>query len=159
MLGKPWDGIRETAVLELVGADEQIDQNELGAAVSFTLPGEPPSSGELLSFTFISSDGDIQTPSGQLLIFDADPGHNAGDDGSGVSAAEWKALIGEIDVGASDWKSEDNAAWLSIKDEIIPFHAVDTLYFVWRHTDATSLNDGAGDDEVLEVNVWYARWS
>lgn len=158
---QPWDGIKETGVLELVGADEQVDQNELGAAVSFDLPGERAASGELLSFVFLSSEsgsGSIQTPSGQLLIFDVDPGHNAGDDGSGISAPEWQAFIGEIDIASSDWKSEDYAAWISVKDEVVPFHAIDTLYFVWRHTDSTSLNDGAGDDEKLEVNVRYCRW-
>jgi len=162
-LSQPWDPIRETGVIELVGTDEQVDQNEFGAAASFTMPGNQAASGKLVSFMFIATEegtGAIQNSAGQLLIFDADPGHNVGDDGTGISGAEWKALIGVIAVAAGDWTAEDNGGFAYKQSTLpIPFHAVDTLYFVWRHTDATSLNDGAGDDEVLEVNVWYERYS
>lgn len=159
---QPFDAIRETGVLELVGADEQVDQNELGATVSHDLPGEQPASGELLSFTFVATEtgsGAVQDSAGELLIFDADPGHSVGDDGSGISAAEWKRCIGRVKVAASDWTIEDNGGVACIVDNPVPFHGVQTLHFVWLHTDATSLNDGAGDNEVLEVNVWYVRYS
>jgi len=148
----------ETGVLELVGANEQVDQNEFGAAVSYDLIAARPMAGALLAVTLLSSEagtGAIQTPAGQLLVFDADPGHSAGDDGSGISAAEWQGLIAAIDVQAVDWTAEDNGAFCNLRNfEPIPFHRLSTLYFVWRHTDAISLNDAAGDDEVLSVNVW-----
>jgi len=153
----------ETGVLELVGTDERVDQNEFGAAVSYDIPGPKAGSGILTAFTFFATEegtGALQDSAGQLLIFDADPGHSAGDDGSGITAAEWKTLIAAIDVAAGDWTTEDNALFCNKRDfEPIRFHEVNTLYFVWRHTDATSLNDAAGDDESLSVNVWYQRLS
>lgn len=162
-VSQPWDPVRESGVLELVGKNEQVDQNEFGAAVSLTMPGTQASSGKLLAFTFIATEegtGAVQDSAGQLLIFDADPGHSAGDDGSGISGAEWKTLIGAVAVASTDWTTEEAGGFAYKQPTLpIPFHEVDTLYFVWRHTDATSLNDGAGDDEVLDVNVWYERAS
>jgi len=163
MLVAPMFPPRETGILELIGVNEQVDQNEFGAAVSYDIPGLKAGSGYLLAFTFISSEegtGAILTPGGQLLVFDADPGHSAGDDGSGISAAEWQALICVIDVAAGEWTAEDNAAFVNVRDfEPIRFHEVDTLYFVWRHKDATGFNDAAGDDETLKVNCWLQRAS
>jgi len=163
MLTAPMFPPLETAVLELIGKDEAVAQNTFGAAVSYTVPGTTPSSGFLLAFTFISSEegtGDILTPAGQLLVFDADPGHSAGDSGSGISTAEWQTLICKIDVSSGEWITEDNAAVVNVRDfQPIPFHRVSTLYFVWRHTSATGFNDAAGDDEVLDVNVWLHKSS
>ena len=153
----------ETTLLELVGTNEQVDQGDFGASVSFNLPGNEPAAGVLTGFTFISSEegsGSIQTLSGHLLIFDADPGHSAGDVGTGISTAEWQTLIAVVTVETVDWTTETTAAYYNARDfEPIRFHAVNTLYFVWRHTGDTSYNDAAGDDEVLDVNVWYQRLS
>jgi len=154
---KPWEPVRQSDVLELVGADETVAQNQLSEAVSFAPASIGSGSGNLTSFVFISSGGDVLTPAGQLLIFSADPGHSTGDDGSGISAAEWENLIGVVDVAAADWSSEDNAAYLAIDDQIIPFHAVSNLYLVWRLTSATSINSDAADDELLKVNIHYTR--
>ena len=154
----------ETGILELVGTNERVDQNEFGAAVSYDIPSSPTAaSGILTAFMLFATEegtGALQNSAGQLLIFDADPGHSAGDDGSGISAAGWKTLIAAIVVSAADWTAEDNGAFCNKRNfKSIRFHEVNTLYFVWRHTDATSLNDNAADDEVLEVNVWYQRLS
>ncbi len=163
MLTAPMYPPTETGVLELIGTDERVDQNEFGAAVSYTVPGTTASSGYMLMFTLVASEegtGAIPHPAGQLLVFDADPGHSAGDDGSGITAAEWETLIAVVAVADGDWTAEDNAAFCNKRDfEPIPFHEAPILYFVWRHTDATSLNDAAGDDEVLNVNVWFHKTS
>jgi len=158
----PFSPIREIGVTELVGADEQVDQNEFGAAAEVTLPGTQPVSGEFLSFLLIASEsgtGAVQNPTGYLLIFDADPGHSAGDDGSGITAAEWATLVGAVQVESSDWISEDLGAVAYITDTPVAFHNVESLFFVWYHTNGTSLNDAAGDDEKLELNAWYRRES
>jgi len=162
----PQYGMQHIGVTELVGKDERTDQNELGAEVAVTIEEVTgvPASGELLAFMFYATEegsGAVQDSQGELLIFTSAPGLTAGDDGSGVSAAQWQTCIGRIKVSASDWTLDANAAGAIayVCDKPVPFHAVSTLYFVWYHTDATSLNDAAGDDEVLDMDCWYVRYS
>ena len=164
MLTLPQYGIQHIGVSELVGINEQVDQNELGAELTVTLSPITgvPISGEFLSFIFYATEsgtGAVQDSEGQLLIFTSAPGLTAGDAGTGLTAAEWKTCIGRINVAASDWTLEEAGGIAYVCDKPVPFHAVNTLYFVWRHTDAVSLNDGAGDDEVLDVDAWYVRYS
>jgi hypothetical protein len=160
MLTMPFDKIRESGVMELVGINEQVDQNDYSGSVSFNLPGTQPASGLLLSFAFYATEdgtGAVQDSAGELLIFDADPNPTSGD--TALTAAEWVTCLGRITVNAANWTTDANGGVAYIDDHQIPFHGVQTLYFVWFHTDATSLNDGAGDDEQLEVNIWYQRYS
>ena len=156
--------ILHSGVTELVGKDEQVDQNELAAAVEVDITsGEgQPVSGEILAVMLYATEegsGAVQDSAGELLIFTADPGHSAGDTGSGISAAEWQTCIGRVKVTASDWSTEDNGGIAYITDTPVPFHNLSSLFLVWYHTDATSLNDAAGDDEVLDVDLWYQRYS
>ena len=158
----PQRPVLHTGVLELVGADERVDQNELGVAVSASIDGGNTSSGVILAAAFYATEsgtGAIQDSAGELLVFTADPGHSVGDDGSGVSGAEWKTCIASIAVATTDWVTEDNGGIAHICSDPIPFYGLATLYFVWHHTDATSLNDGAGDNEVLDVDVYYQLYS
>jgi hypothetical protein len=123
-----------TGLLELVGKNEQVDQNELGAAVSATFAA----SVELTRFTFYATEegtGAIQDSAGDLLIFTADPGHSVGDNGSGVSAAEGQTCVGVVTVTASDWVVLDNIGIADIKDQLIQLEGAGDLYFVWSHTD------------------------
>ena len=157
-LTQPFDAIRELGVTELVGADEQVDQNDYGASVSVDLPGGLPISGEFLHFTFYSREtgtGAVQTPAGSLFILDADPATTAGD--TAITAAERLTVIAEVPVAAADWQSDANGGSVTVHDKPVAFHGLTTLYFLWFHEDATSLNDGAGDDEILEFNAWYRR--
>jgi hypothetical protein len=141
-------GVFETAPFELVGADEQVDQNDYGAHVEVDMHG----SGEILSAMFLSIGGDILEPSGQLLIFNAAVTVAAG--ATSITTGERGELIGIIDVAASDWQSDVNGASAFIYDQPIPYNTND-LYFVWFHTDATSINSAAEDDEELWVNLLY----
>lgn len=164
MLTLPQYGIQHIGSTELVGKDEAIPQNTLGAEVAVNLRAIAgvPVSGELLSFAFYATEegtGAVQDSEGELLIFSATTGVTAGDDGSGLTAAEWQTCIGRIKVSASDWTVEDAGALAYVCDKPVPFHATETLYFLWRHTDATGLNDAAGDDEVLDFDAWYVRYS
>jgi hypothetical protein len=164
MLTLPQHPIQHIGVTELVGKDERVDQNEFGAevTVTLTLTTGRVLSGELLSFMLYATEegsGSVQDSEGELLIFTSAPGLTAGDDGSGITAAEWQACIGRIKISASDWTVEDAGAIAYICDKPVPFHDVQSLSFVWRHTDATSLNDAAGDDEVLDFDAWYVRYS
>lgn len=159
MLTNPRYQIAEMGSTELIGADEQVDQNDYSASVAVTLgDGIRPVSGEILSFMFYTVEegtGAIQTPAGTLLLMDTDPATTAGD--SALTAAEHRTILGRVTVAAGDWLSDANGGNAFIYNQPIPFHNLQTLYLVWFHEDATSLNDGAGDDEYLFCNAWYRR--
>ena len=158
----PMYPIQRLEILNLVSKDEQIDQGDLSAAVSYDMPGEQKISGELLSFMFHAAEtgsGAILPSAGELLVFTADPGHSSGDVGTGITAAEWQACLGRVKVAATDWTEESLAAFAFILDQPIPFYGVTALYFVWRHTDATAINSAAGDDETLDFDATYLRYS
>lgn len=153
---QPFEEIQKGGLTELIGTDEQVDQNDYGGSVGVALAER--ASGEILSFTFYSrmtGSGSVQTPAGTLLILDADPAVSAGD--TSIAAAERQTVIGQVVVAAADWQADANGASACITGTPIPFHALETLYFVWFHEDATSYNDAGGDDEILEFNFWYRR--
>jgi hypothetical protein len=150
------NGIPEIGLTELVDKDDQVDQNDFSASVALGL-SNPPASGELLSVVLVTTEldaGAIMKPSGRLIFLDADPTVAAGD--TALTADEWKTAIGFVDVAASDWISDANGG-LMFKQIAIPFHELSNIYAVWLHTDATSLNSAAGDDEEMHINVWYRR--
>ena len=161
MLTQPFAPILEAGITELVGINERVDQNEFGGSASIDISAiNQPVSGEILSFGFYATEdgtGAIQDSAGKLLILDADPATAAGD--AALTAAEWLTVIGYVDVDTGDWVTDANGGFAFIPDQPVSFHALSTLYLVWFHEDATSLNDGAGDDEQLEVNFWYRRES
>ncbi|CAK0775245.1 hypothetical protein CCP3SC1AL1_770023 [Gammaproteobacteria bacterium] len=101
--------------------------------------------------------GAVQDSAGILYVFDADPSISSGD--TAISAAARVTTIGKIAIGAGDWDTDANGGLAYVSNLPIPFHAVSTLYFSWKHLDATSLNDAAGDDEQLEFNIWWKRES
>ena len=146
--------IREGGLTELVGINEEINTNDYGGSVAVTLPG--PISGEILSFAFYATEdgtGAVQDSAGTLIVLDADPAIASGD--VAMTAAEWLTVLGHVAVATGDWSVDTNGGCAYICDETVPFHNLSTLYFVWFHTDAQDLNDGAGDDEQLEFNFWY----
>lgn len=159
MLTSPHWQIYETAKITLIDDDEQVDQNDYGASQAVTLgDGVRPCSGELLSFVFISREtgtGAVQTPAGTLLILDEDPATTAGD--TAIDMVERVDVIGHVDVAAAAWQSDANGGSQFVYNVPVPFHNLQTLYFLWFHEDATSFNDGAGDNEILEVKAWYRR--
>lgn len=154
--GQPRWAVQELGLTELIGADEQVDQDEYGGSVGIALGTGV--SGELLHVTLYAKEtgtGAVLTPEGVLYFFDADPSISPGD--TEMSAADRESVIGQIPVAAADWESDANGASVSVFNKPVAFHAVSTLYVVWFHTDATSFNDAGGDDEVLEFNGWYRR--
>jgi hypothetical protein len=76
-----------------------------------------------------------------------------------MTAAERVTVLGKLSIGAADWDTDASGGLAYISTAPIPFHALASLFFVWKHLDATSLNDAAGDDEQLEFNFWYKRES
>ena len=154
----PLAPITETGIGELIGKNEQIDQNDYTGSLALTVGIDSlPVSGEFLSLmlmTLETGSGAVQTPAGSLFLFDADPNPTAGD--TSLTAAEWKTLLGRVDVSASDWISDANGA-VAYLDIAVPFHDLATVYAVFKLTSATSLNDAAGDDEELHCNLWFRR--
>jgi hypothetical protein len=149
--------IQELGPVELIGKDDQVDQNDYGASQAITLHTHV-TSGEILAFTFhatVEGTGAVQTPAGALLLLDADPAVAAGD--TALTAAEHLTILGRVDLAAEDWLADANGAIAYVCTNPVPIHALRTLYAVWRHTDATSFNDAAGDDERLRLNAWYRR--
>ena len=159
MLTSPHYQITETTLTELIGQDEQVDQNDYGGSVAVTLgDGVRPVSGEFLSFmlaAFEDGTGAVMTPAGTLLLLDADPAVAAGD--TALTFGVHVSVIGMVKVLAGDWISDANGAIAFIHDVPVPFHNLQTIYAVWFHQDATSFNDAGGDDEYLAFNAWYRR--
>lgn len=150
--------IRGSGLVELVGVNDQVDQNDFGASVAVTTVPLIQVSGEIVQwglFSTVDGTGSVQTPAGTLFVFSANPAIAAGD--TSITAAERLTVIGQIGVAASDWKADANGASAFIHDQPLVFPPLGTLYLAWFHEDATSFNDGAGDDEQLEGAFWYRR--
>jgi hypothetical protein len=155
----PFEPIQESGAQTLIGQNDQVDTNDYSASLAVELsPSPTTASGEVLAVTLISTEigtGAVLQPTGTLLFFDADPAVTAGD--TALTAAKWATLIGAVSFAATDWLSVDTAGAIAFKQVAIPFHALRYLYLVWDHTLATSYNDNAADDEILQVNFWYRR--
>ena len=158
-LSNPLYHITEITLKQLIGKDEQVDQDDYGTSVNITLgDGVRPVSGEFLSFAFTTIEigtGAIQTPAGTLILMDAHPAVSAGD--TTLDLGEHASILGLVKVLATDWISDANGGIAYIPNKPIPFHNLQTVYAVWFHEDATSFNDAAGDDEYLSFNAWYRR--
>jgi hypothetical protein len=157
MLTQPFESIQEAGVTELIGTDEQVDQNDYCASVEVSLQ-QARCSGEILSFAFYTTEdgsGSVQSPEGYLYIFGADPEIANGD--TAMTAAARVTCLGRVAVEAGDWETDANGGMAYIHDTPVPFHALSSLFLAFKLTSATSLNDAAGDDEQLEVNFWYRR--
>jgi len=158
VVSTPFAPIVEMGLTELIGINEAVAQNQYGASVGVALGGTY--SGELLNIALYSSEddtGQIIAEAGRLYVFDADPTVAAGD--ANLAAADWPTMIAAVDIAAGDWKEEAAGglgATVSMPTTIL-FHPLATLYFAYYHQGATTWNDAAGDDEQLELNVWYRR--
>lgn len=141
-------GIFETGITNLVGSDEQIDQNDYGAHIMVNLHG----SGEILGAHFMSSGGDVLEVGGKLMIFNAAVTVAAGD--TSITVDERYELCGIIEVSSSDWQSDANGASQYIYDQPVAYNT-NWLYLVWFHESATSINSGEQDEEELDVNLFY----
>jgi len=158
---KPFDGIRELGLTELIGINEQVDQNDYSASVEVDVsPGSNPASGVIHQWMFYQTEdgsGAILSPAGTLFILDADPAVANGD--TALAAAEWVTVVGTVDVLAGDWITDANGSVAVIKDQPVYFHDVDSLFFTFKLTSSTSINSAAGDDEQLEFNAEMQLYS
>jgi len=158
---KPFSGILELGLTELVGINEAVAQNQFGGSVDVDVsPGPQPSSGVIHQLAFYQTEdasGAILSVAGTLYILDADPAVVVAD--TDLIATEWVTVLGTVDVAATDWKTGTTGQVAIPSHDPIWFHAVSTLYFVFRLTSATSINSAGTDDEQLEFNGWYQLYS
>lgn len=148
----------EDGITEIIDADDaEVDQNEYSATADLALGGSYSGTIRGVELVLTPGSGAVQAGDGVLFFFDADPNTSSGD--TSISVAERKTIIGQVDVAAADWDTD--AAGGSVHKQVqIPFHAVSTIYAVFRNTDATAVfNSDAGDDEELHMNMWYDRHS
>ena len=82
-----------------------------------------------------------------LFFFDIDPATVPGD--AALALAERQAIIGQVRFVPADFDADANGI-TAYKTVAIPFHAVDTLYAVYR--DLTI--DTAG---WIRLKIWYRR--
>jgi hypothetical protein len=161
IITKPFSGILESGITELIGINEKVDQNDYSGSVDVDVsPGPQNASGVIQQFSFYQTEdsgGAILSPAGTLYILDADPDVESG--ATSLDAAEWVTVIGTVDVAATDWKADAKGSIATITDNLIYFHGVASLYFTFKLTSATSVNSAAGDDEQLEFNFWYQLYS
>ena len=159
---QPFTPIHEGGLTELVGINEQVDQNDYSGSVALTVGAGSDNtrlvSGEILAVALYATEdgtGAILQSAGKLIVLDADPAIASGD--TAMTAAERVTVIGTIAVLAADWVADANGAVNYIYSQPLAFHDLATLYFVWLHQSATAINSDAADDEQLEFNIWYRR--
>lgn len=149
--------IHETGVTELIGADEQVAQNQYAASAALTIATNA-SSGWIDGIVVYSTGGDELAVAGKLVFFDADPAIAAG--ATNITAAEAITVVAAVDLAAGDWISEAGGTlvgrWTqNLVTDPIPFHAVTSLYVALYHTAATTVNSAAEDNEVISMNMWF----
>jgi hypothetical protein len=144
----------KSGVIQIVGTDEQVDQNKYGVDVEAALYG-PNSAGELYQITLYSSEtgsGSVQTPECVLYIFDEDPTVAAND--ASLTAADGLKAIASVKFESSDWRG-DSTVKIASRTVAIPFQVVGSLWFVLQNLSATGINDAGGDDEKIEMQFWW----
>ena len=79
IITKPFSPILEAGVTELIGVDEQVDQNDYSGSVEVDVsPGSQPSSGVIRSMAFYETEdgtGALNDPAGTLYILDRHDRH------------------------------------------------------------------------------------
>lgn len=147
-----------TGLIEVAGANDGMPSGTYSDTMSLAL-APPSQSGEIESVTMYTSHtgtGAVQILAGTLLFFDDNPQI------SGTMAAlSWAArrmVIGQVDIAASDWMVDGNAASVSKHlEDFVPFQKLDTLYIVFRNQDADAFNSAANDNEMLYLRLWRRK--
>ena len=155
----PFAAITETGITQIIGInDAAMTINEYSSTANLVLGGT--FSGEILGFILSSLEsgtGAVQEGTGTVYFFDADPNTTSGDPDLAAAGAEHNTVIGIVKISAADWDSDANGAVVH-KTVAIPFHALATIFCVYRTTDAAALwNSAAADDERLNINMWFRR--
>ncbi len=155
----PFAAITETGITQIIGInDAEMTQNEYSSTADLSLGGT--FSGEILGFILSSLEsgtGAVNEGSGEVFFFDADPDTTSGNTTLAAAGAEHNTVIGMIKIAAGEWSSDANGGVVQ-KTVAIPFHALATIFCVYRTTGAgTTWNTDAAHDERLNINMWFRR--
>lgn len=150
----------ESAMYELIDKDDtEVSTDDYSSTVDIDVSGASGGkavSGEIQSILLVASElgtGAVRANTGIVYFFDSDPNTTSGD--TAITAAERKTIVGQVDVASTNW--DDDASGGSIVEIVaIPFHALKTIYCVFRNS-GTAFNDAAGDDEELHIQIHYRR--
>jgi hypothetical protein len=152
----PFVGIVEAGGVELIGVNEQVDTDDYCGSVAVALGAAH--SGEITSVLLTTTEDNLGTvlePAGWLYFFDVNP--NIASGAVAMDASDRLLLLGRIRVEAADWDTDANGGSAYIFNQPVFFHSVSTLYVSFKLTSAVSFNVSVGDDEQLELNLWYRR--
>lgn len=159
----PFMPILDSGLIEVIGADEQVDQNDYAGSFEFNphqgySTSNRPASGIIRGMFLVSTGGSILQPTGTMLLLrDTDPSVAAG--ATSITAAEWQTAFGAISVVSGSWLSADANGAIAFVECNVPFSELASIYCVFDYTLVTSFNSDPGDDEVLEVRFLYEVWS
>lgn len=147
--------IQEVAIVELVGINEQVDASEYSASVAIALAG----SGSIQKVCIITSEsgsGAILTPAINLFFLDADPISTAGD--AGIPLAERDVVFAQIALASADYQADATGA-INCQAVDEEYHDVGGTAYVLFFLNAaeTSINNLAGDDELIRLHLWYRK--
>lgn len=150
----------ESAMYELIDKDgTEVSTDDYTVTVDIDVSGASGGkavSGEIQSILLVASEtgtGAIRANTGIVYFFDSDPNTAAGN--TSITAAERNTIIGQVDIVSTDWDSDTGGGSI-VEIVAIPFHALTTIYCVFRNS-GTAFNDGAGDDEELHIQIHYRR--
>jgi len=146
----------ELAIVELIGINEVVTTDQWSASALAILNGTGHIRRVCLYATEDGS-GVVFTPAGRLTFFDADPAI-ASDDAT-ITAAERLTIHTYVDFVAGDFEADANGSsgCVELQDGFGAFSS--GTFRVAYHSAAgeTQWNSAAGDDEQLEMNLWYER--
>lgn len=152
---QPFAAVIEQGVIELVGINETLLISGYSDEVEVILA--TPSSGEILKVCLIATEdatGAILKSTGTLFFFKSDPTVIL--DAPLLDPADWPLIFAHIPVLTEDWISETSGG-IACFVRADSFPVLSSFFLVWFHTLGTSINSLTGDDEQLEVNIWYRR--
>ena len=150
----------EAGIQILVPPGTSLAQNEFSATADFDVTRTagaltPAVPGQIEGILLIGYAGIGQAPTqeGWIFFFDEDPNTTCGD--ATLTAAIRRTALGMVHFFPADWDTagDNSSAYRPVE---VPFHAVDTLYAVFRNLGA-DINDLVKDTEVLAINIWYRR--
>lgn len=142
----------EVAVFEVVGINEQVDASEYADEVSFA----PVGTGKIVKICVITSEtgsGVILTPAVNIIFFDADPTITVGD--ASITAAEAATIVADLSFSAADYQT-DAAQGHNCQEVEESFHSI-TFATIFLQAGEVSVNSAAGDDEIVQLHIWYRR--